>query len=376
MQEIDLCSLCGVPRFISGAGAWESNGVLSSPFLPGGRGIFCECEAINGLFASLEGLLGLPIEHIIIESIRRDAREFMEGLLSSQISEALTFTKEQVRHDPGSDEAELVKVREKQKQWNLQAITVGRVYGFGDVHLDDGWDRGDRHPWRTQIIRNPFSISSYTAEAIGTVEAFEMKDMWADYELVGEDTYRISVYPQSHHAGLSKRLKVKDPGHAFKAGDINYKRCVGCNVPLEIARHNWNLEEGIITDRHTGRRMVFIPSASVEAILADLEAELGEEIPETVIEAQRRTMKILRGGEDWSRSGWTFKQRTGLGGMGNLVYFKATEHNLSLRIENSCMAPLMVGLSQALAELAYGVESSAREWSLSEDRDLSIVIKI
>jgi hypothetical protein len=375
LHDIDLCKACGVPLFLSGVGAWEPNGVLSCTFLPKGRGIFYECEAINGLLASLEELLGLPIEHIVLESIRRDARKFMEGLLSSQISEALTFTKEQVRHDPGTDEAELARAREKQRQWNLQAITVGRVFGYGDVRLGEGWDRGDRYPWRTQIIRNPFSIFSYTAEAIGTVEAFEKKDMWADYDLVGEDTYRISVYPREHHAGLVSRLKGNAENKSFKEGDIAYERCSECGVPLEISRHNWNLEEGMITDPDSGRRMVFIPPASLEAILYDLEAELGEEIPQAVIEAQRRTFKSVLGNDDWSRSGWAYKQLFGLRGMGNLVYFKAAEHRLSLKFENTCMPLLMVGFCQALAELAFGVDSSRCEWSVSDESDLDILIE-
>jgi len=377
LQNIDVCETCGVPLYLSGVARWESNGVISCALLPGGRGIFYECEAINGLFQSLEGLLGLSIEHILMESVRRDVREFMENFLSAQISEALTLPiGEKGKRSELGDQAKLTEMREKQKAWNIQAITMGSVFGYGDARLGEEWETGDRHPWRYQIIRDPYSIFFYAAAAIGTVEAFEKRDMWARYESIGENAYKITVFPQSHYAGLAKRLQAGKVEKTFKSGDISYERCPRCGIPSEISRHDWNLAQGTITDPDSGRRMVFIPTACVEAILADLEAELGEEVPRVLIEAQRRTMKSLLAGENWSRSGWVFKPWIGSRGMGNLVHFKAAEKSLSVRIENSCVPALMVGFCQALAELAFGVESSGYQWNLSEDGDLSIHILV
>jgi hypothetical protein len=377
LLDIDSCKSCEVPLFISFVGKWEDNGVISCAFLPGGRGIFYESDTINTLVEALEKLLGAPVEHILIESIRRDTRGFMENILSSQISESLTLPIEKKgQKAPQSDEAKLKEIAELQKQWNDQAITIGRVFGYGDVLLGEGWETGDRHPWRTQIIRNPYSIASYAAEAIGTVESFEMRDMWADYELIAENTYRISVYPSNHPIGLYERLGKKQYDYPPKPGDIDYERCPECGVPLDIARYHWNLEEGSIIHPEFARRMVLLPPASVDAFLADLETELGSEIPDAVIDTQRRTMKSYMAEGDWSKSGWTFKKMIGLRGLGNLTYFKSDDQKLFLKIENSCMHLLMVGFVQALAELAYGVEGSVREWTLSDDGDLCITITV
>jgi hypothetical protein len=375
--DIESCKSCGLPLFIGFVGKWENNGVLSCGFLPGGRGIFYESDTINTLTESLEELLGASVEHILIESIRRDVRGFMENFLSMQISQAMDLPVGRKGNEaPREMGVSPEEILELQKLWNLQAITVGRVFGYGDVLLGEGWETGDRHPWRTQVIRNPYSIAAYAAAAIGTVESFEKRDMWADYELIGENTYRIKVYPSSHPEGLYERLEGKGYGYDFKPGDITYERCPECGVPVDIARYRWDLEEGAVIDTHFSRRMALLPPVSIDAFLADLEAELGSDIPEAVIETQRKTIKSYMQGEDWSRSGWTFKHTIGLRGMGNLTYFKADKQRLFLKIENSCMHLLMVGFIQALAELAYGVEGSVREWTLSDDGVLGINITV
>jgi hypothetical protein len=375
--NIELCKSCGVPLFIAFISRWESNGVINCDFLPGGRGIFYESDTINAFTNELQELLGISLEHILIESIRRDVRGFMENFLAMQISQALDLPIRRKGEEPPREAGvSPEEILELQKLWNIQAITVGRVFGYGDVLLGESWESGDRHPWRTQIIRNPYSIAAYTAAAIGTVESFEKRDMWANYELIGENTYRITVYPEQHPAGLCERLERKGYDYALKPGDIVYQRCPGCGVPVDMAGFRWSLEEGIIVDEVFNRRMALLPPVSIDAFLTDLESELGSDIPEAVIEMQRRTIKSYMSKENWSRSGWEFKKIIGLRGMGNLTGFKASRDALTVRIENSCVHLLMIGFVQALAELAFGVESSSREWSLAEDGDLSITITV
>lgn len=376
MPEIELCQTCGIPRFISWVGRWEDNGVISCDFLPGGRGIFIESENINRLFQGIEELLGLPIEHISIESVRRDARAFMEKVLNPQISEAEALARSRKEAEGSEhDEAGERELLEKHREYNLQAITIGRVFGFGDVRLGEEWESGGRYPWRTQIIRNPYSIFSYTGESIGTVEAFEKRDMWGKYEYIGDNTYRITVYPENHPRGLEERLQRGSCDYTLKPGDAVSDRCPKCGVPLPITRYRWDLEEGTISDPDTEMRMVFIPPASVDAILHDLEVELGEEIPEIAIEAQRRSVRSYLARASWARSGPAFKEMIGLRGLGNITTFEMGERSLSVVIENSCMPLLMVGFIQVMAELAFGVEKPPYEWNLADDGDLSILIK-
>ena len=123
------------------------------------------------------------------------------------------------------------------------------------------------------------------------------------------------------------------------------------------------------------RTAIFGPSP-IDAIFDDLEVELGEAIPETVIEAQRRYIKSAWGVERWNRSGATFQKMIALRGLGNQVEFEGDRDHLTMKIENSCLHLPIIGTIQALVEMAYGVESSSCEWELTDNGDLNLTISV
>ena len=67
--------------------------------------------------------------------------------------------------------------------------------------------------------------------------------------------------------------------------------------------------------------MAIFSPASVDGIFDDLQAELGDAIQSTVIEAMRRFIRESWSAEDWNRPAFSFKQMFALRGLGNLVYF-------------------------------------------------------
>jgi hypothetical protein len=255
-----------------------------------------------------------------------------------------------------------------------QVFDIGRVYGYGDVMLGPLWATNDIHPWRVNIMRNPHSVILFAAEALASVEAFENREHWIVYWEMDEDTYEYSTYPAEHPIELQERLKRRR--YDFKPGDIEYERCEGCGLPLEIASLEWDLGEGTIHDPESGRRMALFGPFAMDAILYDLEAELGPSIPEVVVEAQRRYVKARIADERWSRSGAAFHRMTALRGLGMISDYRANAKNLRITIQNSCMPLLVLGTSQAIFETAMGAESSKLEWRLSEDGDVVFTVRI
>jgi hypothetical protein len=63
-------------------------------------------------------------------------------------------------------------------------------------------------------------------------------------------------------------------------------------------------------------------------------------------------------------------------GLGNLVHFEGDREHLDMVIENACLHLPVVGAVQALVELAYRVDGSRVEWSLAEDGDLSLTVRV
>lgn len=114
---------------------------------------------------------------------------------------------------------------------------------------------------------------------------------------------------------------------------------------------------------------------ALEAVLHDLEVQHGKSIPQAVIEAHRRYVRSRASGEEARKNGASFKSLTALRGLGNITDYEVDEKHSQVTIENSCLHLLMIGTTQALFELAMGLEKSTYEWDLAEDGDLTITIR-
>jgi len=194
------------------------------------------------------------------------------------------------------------------------------------------------------------------------------------YDETEKDAYRVEVYPGEHPLELTERLKRKR--YEFKPGDVQYERCSECGISLVVAYRILDIEKGTITDPETGRRMAIFGPLAVDSIFDDLETEIGEIIPETIIEAQRRQIKTGWDVESWNRDGSTFQQMLALRGRGNLTKFEGDRTHLDIVVENACLHLPMIGTTQALVELACKADRSTCEWELADDGDLSININI
>lgn len=361
MAGVDICRLCGVPRFISTALEWGDNGVISLPSAPGERMVFYEAETIDALFSGIKELIDMPIDNMVIESRRRETRRYMEGVVPASISEQMRS------FEVGNPDHIEIGMR-----YNTQISMIGKLYGYGEITLGDEWKGDNPHPWRMIFIRHPYSLPFFMADTLGTVEAIEGVELWVESEDLGSGLYRVSVREGDHPVEFRERLRRKR--YAFKPGDISFRRCQACGIPLDVGRCHWDTDKGTIADPATGKRMVFFGSAAMDAILDDLQAELGDSIPEVAIEAQRRFIRSYLSGNKWRRRGHDTRLVNAMYGLGNMTRFEVGEGRVAMTIENSCMHLPVVGLAQALVEIDLGLDASSRTWELADDGDLNIEI--
>ena len=375
MSEIEVCTECGIPLLVSGELSWDATGAISSKRSPRNRWVFFESENIDPLFKGMEELIGMPIEHIVIESRCRETRRFIERTFPAEMREPLAEkSRKMTQLGPAMEPEERVGLLSALRAVTLSIIDISKAYGYGNQRPGDLWEEGADHPWRTQVIKDPYSLLFISADNLGSVEALENVDMQVEHEEIEPDTYRIDVRPGEHPIELQERLKRKR--YDIKPGDIEYERCQQCGTPKDVGRYIWDLEEGTITDPDTGRRMSVLGPFAIDAIFHDLQTELGEAVPETIIEAERRYIRSAWGGDEWLRRAPDFKRLIALRGLGNLVHFVGDKDHLELRIENSCLHLLMIGIVQAMVEMAYRRESSTYEWNFADDGDLTITIRL
>ncbi len=369
LERIPVCEECGVPRLVGWELDWEDNGIINSKSSPGSRWVFFESGSFDPIFEHIEELIGMPIRDIVMESRRNEARKYMARLFPPDIRKA--FASWDARADMTAEQSDAVF--RKTMDASIAVYDVARIYGYAAIDPGELWEARADFPWRTNCSRNLYSIPLYLAEGLGSCEAFEDRDMWVDHTLSGED-YHVRYYPTEHPLelkGITKRAR-----YDFKGGAIAYERCPGCDVPVEISRYVWDLENGSITNPDTGRRMAIFGTRALDAVLFALADELGDEIDKTIIEAQRIFTKTDWSNENWKRQGADFQRIIALRGMGDLTVFEGDRKQLNLRIRNSCLHPLIIGNIQALVELAYNVDKSTASWEACEDGDLDLTVRV
>jgi hypothetical protein len=374
MNELELCPECGVPLIVSRNLYWEGNGVIVVKASPRSRFVFFESDTIDEMLKGIEDMIGLPIEHIVLESRSREAKRYIERSFPPALCEPIRdYVRRKTAEEsiPAETEQSLMEMF---KGITQSIIDIGRAYGYGDQRLEDAWESGGAFPWRTQVIRNPHSKLNFIGDQLGSIEAIEGLEMQVVYTEIEAGTYQVDLRPGEHPIGLAERLKRKR--YDLKPGGILYDRCSQCEIPLDVAARRWDVQAGTITDTDTGWRMAIFGPSPMDAIFDDLEAELGEAVPEVVIEAQRRHIKAAWSSEAWNRSGGTFQHMFAVRGLGNLVDFEGDSDHLSVRIENSCYHLPVIGTIQALVELAYRAESSGLAWEMGEDGDLSVTVTV
>lgn len=356
MDGSRLCTECGVPLLISRDHTWHDNGVIAHNKDPDNRLVLYESDNLNALYDGIGKIIGLDIDKIVIESQRRQTRRYVER----QVSTLVRFA---ARH-----------VATNKVIQNLSE--TGRTFGFGDIGLVGKRRKGDAEDFVTMSIRNPHSLLSSCGEMLGAWEAIDGRDHDVTREKVGEREYHVTCRPGSHPVELREHLQLIT--YPRKAGKLVFDRCSTCSVPREVGRLKWDLDEGTITDPDTGRRMGLLGVMGVDTLMADLEAELGEAVPEAVIEAQRQLIKTgmkeartLSGG---SGEATDYQMLLAVRGLGNLTGIEMDGSSYKLTIQSSCLHLPMVGIIQAIVEVITDSDSSTYRFERSPEGDLTIAV--
>jgi hypothetical protein len=179
----------------------------------------------------------------------------------------------------------------------------------------------------------------------------------------------INTVAAEHAPEFADRLLTKMPPR--KPGNVEHDLCPGCKAPREVSRYKWDLEAGTIKNSETGMRLALFGPVGLQVMFEELESELGDTIPDTIVEAQRQIVS-RKLNLDWNlndpdvMSKWLSVQ-----GMGNLVEMTAGEEGILIRIENAAVPLVLVGNALGIFEAYANVKGVAR-WEISPDGDLTI----
>jgi hypothetical protein len=270
MSGLDRCEECGVPKMITTEYAWLANGDIVQKREQKNRIVLTESETFDPLFEGMEKIIGVPIEHIVIDCIRRTFRAYCRLFLPDNM--------EELRADPKFVRAV-----------GDSFIALATPQGLGMFEFVEMRYEGDENDYYTVSIREPYSLRMCVGTHCGAMEALFGSDQGVRYSEVEPGLYHITTFPQEHPEELRGRLKMKifEPS----PGDIELERCPTCGGPKLLSQNKWYLDRGVIINETANRRLVVMGPNQFDPIFKELEEELGDTIPRVVVEAQRRFTK-------------------------------------------------------------------------------------
>ncbi|MBN2026294.1 MAG: hypothetical protein JW854_06000 [Actinobacteria bacterium] len=352
MQGVNMCPECGVPEYITSEHLWQESGFIVQKRDQRHILTFIENDNLNALFLGVEDILGTSIERIILATRRRTGRAYMDRIIPKQVKE-------------------LVQRRELELPPMVTTFfSIGSVLGYGRFELVDYRYQQDDDDYFVIRVEKPYSMLLGSVDPAAAVEALIGAEMGFTYEEISPEVYDIRVFKEEHEEEYKGRLMMKH--YQSGGGDVALRSCSTCGGPHALSYYDWDLERGLINNKFNGRRMVFFAPSVLDAVFGELERELGESIPDIVIEAQRRFARNFYNPADVVDED-RFRTALALRGMGNLRRLSIDRGGLDLLLGNAVMHLLVVGLFQGFYEIAHGVESTV-EWSISESGDLEVQV--
>jgi hypothetical protein len=353
MHTLKLCPECQVPEIFTSEHLWLDNGEVVQRNNQHNRVAFFECENIGPLFSNLGELIGLSIEPIVIEIVQRGMRAYLSA-----------FIPDMMRQRIKNGEMDL-------KTFDDAFRDLARPAGYGNYQFVDMRFKQDKDDYFTVSIQEPYSLPICVASHAAALEAILGFYHGVTYTEVSPGIHNITAFPSEHPKEFRGRLRARKYNHI--PGNVELERCGTCGGPKALSDYKWYPDRGVVLNTVIGRRMAIMGGALLDPLFEELETELDESIGRNVVEAQRRFSKTgFYSIEEIGDEG-NLRAQFALRGLGNLQEINMRRKGVHLRLDNSTLHLLVVGLVQGLYELAFDVDSDV-EWEFSENGDLDLEV--
>jgi hypothetical protein len=353
MIELPVCPECGVPRQITEQHTWMSSGAIVETKDPETRLVCVESDNIDSLIEGIGGLIGMPVEPIILNATRKATRAYMSALIPDEAKE--------MAYEGLLDITPIGAI----------LTLVAGLMGYGQLTLEEARYERDDADYTIASCREPYSLPLIEGNLAGTIEALIDAEVGVSHTMVSEGVYELRTFMARHTSVMKEKIKLKSYQHG--GGDIELRRCSTCGGPAALADFHWDLERGLINLGPAGRRVCMLGPTVIDPLFEELERMLGGDIQEVVVEAQRRFVRSGFYSLAEVQPEQQMREVFALRGLGDVRELRFGRNGGRLRLENAAMHLMVVGLGQGLYEVAFGKESRA-EWELSGDGTLEVKV--
>ncbi len=354
MSEVYTCDGCGMPDVFVQMTTWLDNGDIAQELNHELRVAFIESDKIDAVFWEVEKAIGMPIDHLVINLVGRGLELYLDALIPPPLKEM---------------------VRNRTMDIPTFAETIfglAHNMGYGKFEfLGYRYEEDDDDFLKIRITK-PFSVLETSGAIVGAITSATGGENLVTYEQVSPEVFEMTARWTTYPEIIKERLEIKL--HKEEKGDVELERCHTCGTPLRLAPMcRWDIENGVIMNAENGYRMAVLGPGLMDTVFEALEWELGEEVPDLVVDAQRRLVREGFTPIDFTQDFQETRTHLALRGLGNLRELRMEEGGAAMRLDNSCMQLLIVGLLQGSYEQAYDIDSHV-EWELSEEGSLRVEV--
>ncbi|MBN1288452.1 MAG: hypothetical protein JXA49_02305 [Actinobacteria bacterium] len=358
------CRECGTPRIIRMMYKWGSDGTMGIKFREIRRMVIINASLYDDLVEEVNRKLGIPVWHIVFESVRNSGRISMEDLFHS----------------------DFLLGKMKKYLWARRLI----IHFFHELSALMGYCYSEtvepaRENVRSAYIKNPFNLHCVAGAIVSAFEALDGFPFGYDWDRIGGDEYIISIKPIEEKPEISRRLD-QIPQTVIE-GKLNLERCPACGAPRRISElFEWRLDEGILTHKKSKDRFCAFVSTTLPPIFDEISRELETDMSGFLVDTQCEwTIAHL------SRLGVTsidsilnsreaklaFREYLGdfpVYGYGNPVAFDIEEGFYSITIENPFYIEMIAGTLLGLYKGLFQKEAQI-EWEAVEENKVTYVLR-
>jgi len=341
------CRECETPLVFGRNIRWTGGGTIAARNLPDLRLFFIEIDELFNLLSYLGELLGSPIDRILMEAERPIGRAMVEATLPPALVRV-------VRSIPDVFQKFFFA-----RGAFRRIADYARAMGYGSITMI-AYEGRRRSLMR---VRNPHSIPLIIGDCLGAFQLMLGVNMAVEWKR--ENGTTLIEFRRTEEMPYD----VPIPRSPYIEGEVELPRCPRCQAPLLLRdTFEWDLVNGIITNRRTAYREAFLSVEGINAIFAEMERELGEDIPLVVARRQADLMRerLSRRRLDGEGGLLALFQEMQLRGMGNPVEVEEIERQLKVRVENPFNDALVAGRIAGCYEALEGVPSKV-SWVSSEE---------
>lgn len=364
MFEIKLCPECRAPEIFTSEHMWLNNGDIVQTRNPTSRLAFVECENLDPLFENIGEIIGVPIERMIIDIASRGLQSYLGRFIPKEVTSLLRSMK------PG-DAVLRERCRQLIDALNEANTTLSRTNGAGKIEVQSYRYERDKDDYSTIRVTDPYSLPFMIGSHAGHNGALIGGEREIICKEISPGFYELTSHAAAGDEELHERLKIREYHH--REGDFELERCGSCGGPAALANYKWYLDRGIIKNTFTGRRMATLGPSLLDPIFEELEVELGDTIPRTVVEAQRRFVRTGFYSMDDVQDEGDMRHQFAVRGLGNLKEIQVGSKGMRARMDNVTLHLVVIGLMQGLFEMGFDIESHV-DWELSGENDLSLEV--